>query len=655
MTVRSVAVEQMIRRSMSFVDDRLRQVGSREVSDIQSAEELAPKGSERRYLSIAELCLPRPQSAEHERDHLIVMMLTPPRQDGASGRSGPLTVLRPETLRSSSRETRTTFFVNDLVVAPDARPFESAAVLIYAIARNPSAARLIASLQGAVGALDETEDYLHALSLSQAVIDRIEVLEQSGDAEIVLAGRISGLGGDTAANRGTRFAALVCDQIATGGDQRWWVRGSNLQVGEQANSAQPVAGGSYLLLRYGERSTQSSVRRYIDELRRRHALKREELRAGDQGEAYRSYVDSEVAKRRQRVIDALYGHHTMLPVVTPIAVEAANNLESVVALGTDPDTELQTLMNTMRKELQTTYGVNIPGVRVRLNETDLPAGTYIIMINEIPLVSGNISLDQRLCDETVDRLSLLNIKGEKAVHPGDGHACSWIPQEHAELLQSAGITTWGPAGYVILHLESVLRKNLSEFMGIAELASGLGDDAEAKELFNRLGSARGGAPRFRNVIAALLNEELPARPLPVLARQYLERVDMPAYDIAEELRLVDEVNTHLIQDVEKWWVLAVADDFVALLRRHILRREDAAVLAMEPESTQEALAAVRHEASNLPSGARRPAILVEDWRIRPFVKKLIELEFPQVKVVARRDVEKVDADRLRPQAIITME
>jgi hypothetical protein len=478
MTVQATAVEQMIRRSVSFVDNRLGQVGSREVTDIRPAEELTTEASDQRYLSIAELAVPRLQSTGQAHHHLIVMMLTPPRQDEVSGRRGPLTVLLPEILRSSSRETRITFFVNDLVVVPDAGPLESVAVLVYAIARNRSAARLIVSLQGTCGALDATKDYLHAVSLSQAVMDRIEVLERSGDAEIVLAGRISGLGGGSAAERGTGFAALVDNQIATAGNQRWWVRGSSLHVGELANSAQPVTRGSYLLLRYGERPTQSSVRRYIDELRRRHALKREELRAGDQGEAYRSYVEKEVERRRQRVIDALYGHHKMLPVTTPIAVEAASNLESVIALGTDPDTELQTLIKTMRDDLKAVYGVNIPGLRLRFNETDLPDGTYIIMVNEIPLVSGNIALDRRLCDETVDRLSLLNIKGEEAVHPGDGHKCSWIPRDLAEIAQSAGITTWGPADYLVLHVDSVLRKNLSEFMGIDELVTGLGDDAE---------------------------------------------------------------------------------------------------------------------------------------------------------------------------------
>jgi hypothetical protein len=63
----------------------------------------------------------------------------------------------------------------------------------------------------------------------------------------------------------------------------------------------------------------------------------------------------------------------------------------------------------------------------------LPDGTYIIMINEIPLVSVNVSLDKVLVNDTVDRLTLLNIKGEEAVNPANGSECAWIPQEFAEI------------------------------------------------------------------------------------------------------------------------------------------------------------------------------------------------------------------------------
>jgi hypothetical protein len=653
MAVEPAIVAQMMRRSVAFVEERMGRFDGHEVSDIRPTETSTVESAEGRVLSLAELSLRTPQKALGRVDYLILMMAMS-HPEKAQQQAGRLIVLLPETLRSANRERQDTFLVNDLVV-PDVGPFETLAILVYAVSRDPCAERLVTSLQAACGALEVTRDPLNALSLSQSIMERMEVLEASRYAEIVLAGRLSGFAAVPAHDQAPRFAALIDEGIAAAGHRQWWVRGSSLQVGDQGESVQLVGLGNYLLMRYGARTTQGGVRRYIDELRRRHALKREELRAGDQGEAYRSYVEKEVNRRRQRVIDGLYGHHTMLPVTTPIAIEAASNLQSIVLLGSNPDTEFQKQINGMREKLQAIFGVSIPGLRVRLNDTDMPQGSYLIMINEIPLVLGNIALDRCLCDEKVDRLRAMNIPAEQGVHPVDAHECGWISNEHAEAVAAAGISLWGPGDYVVLHLESILRKNLAEFMGIDELLNNLGDDAKTREAWlNRLGAAHGGVGRFRNLIVTLLNEELPVRPLPMLAHQYLEQIDRPAYEIAEDLRLLEAIHTHLIQDADQWQVYTLADDYVSLIQQHIHRDGDAVVLAMEPEPTQDALSAVRNEVGSLPPGAGRPVILVEDWRIRPFIKSLIELEFPQVKVIARREVESLSAERLKPVAVISL-
>jgi type III secretory pathway component EscV len=39
----------------------------------------------------------------------------------------------------------------------------------------------------------------------------------------------------------------------------------------------------------------------------------------------------------------------------------------------------------------------------------------------------------------------------------------------------------------------------------------------------------------------------------------------------------------------------------------------------------------------LQPATRNPVIFVEDWRMRPFVRKLVELEFPHLAVLSRRE------------------
>jgi len=149
----------------------------------------------------------------------------------------------------------------------------------------------------------------------------------------------------------------------------------------------------------------------------------------------------------------------MLPVVTPIALEVAANLIPLVEDTGGGNKFLGEMVPMMRDGLFYELGVKSPAFRVRGNETDLPDGTYIIMINEIPLVSGNVSLEKVLVNDTVDRLTLPQHQGRGGGQPGQRLGVRLDPSQYAEVAEQAGLTTWDAAGYMVLHLSSVLRKN----------------------------------------------------------------------------------------------------------------------------------------------------------------------------------------------------
>jgi type III secretory pathway component EscV len=67
------------------------------------------------------------------------------------------------------------------------------------------------------------------------------------------------------------------------------------------------------------------------------------------------------------------------------------------------------------------------------------------------------------------------------------------------------------------------------------------------------------------------------------------------------------------------------------------------VLAIEPQLTQDALTAVRSEVAQLAPIAKNPVLMVDDWRVRSFVKKLVELEFPHLAVLSKREAVSPDS------------
>jgi hypothetical protein len=624
-------VERMLERAVSFVGRRVEASSAVEVREIRPTETMEDDASLLKSLSISELSVWRSSSlvdAPEYLDHLVLMTLGP----------GRLAVIFTGASRGHGRAASTSVLVNDVLVAADAPNLDSIDVLTYAVRRNQRAERVFASVQDIVDTLNETTNDASALSLSQAVFDRIEVLESAGDAELVLAGRVSALG----AQAGVTYVALLSPSgPSTPGMPTWWVRGSSLQVGTSADATVPVTGRSYVLLRYGPRSTQQGVRHYIDELRRKHAVKRDELREGDRGVNYVSYVEQEVDRRTKAVTDALYKDHKMLPVVTPIAIEVAADLSETVALDSKSKSPFQKLLDDAREHLLNEYGTRLPGVRVRVSDARWSPGKYQMMVHEIPVVdeTGYAAAGKRLCQADDDELSKIGVYGGRSAdHPYTGLRCKWIHEDEWEAVKAAGYPTWEPAEVIGLHLKRILRGNLAEFFGTQEIYDAFA--LAEKDHFKRLSAAEGGVARFRAAVAALLRERLTVRPLPALADRYLEIVDAPLFDIAEELRLVSDVNRHLLQNVnyggsDAW---RFGNRYSDLIRHSVRQTGDSALAVLGPEVITEIREALPERTDGRPAWSVTSVIVVQDWKIRPFVRAIVERRLPNAIVIAHREL-----------------
>ena len=269
------------------------------------------------------------------------------------------------------------------------------------------------------------------------------------------------------------------------------------------------------------------------------------------------------------------------------------------------------------------FGCEVPSVRLRINDTDMPPGTYLIMLREIPLVMGTVDPSRGLCDATVERLASLHIEAERATNPANGNECSWVHEADWQKVKDAGFRIWSAKEYIVLHLSSVIRKNLAEFAGIQSVAQLLKD--KDKERYSRILTAQGGLPRFTSVIQSLLVEEVPITALPQICDCYLESEHLPTHEIPEQIRCLEVVRKDIPGNAPDTPIYRLGDRFIALLAEGIRPDGEAAVLALKPEPTQEALSAVRTEVNKLPPTAKNPALFVEDWRMRAFVRKLVEL------------------------------
>ena len=145
---------------------------------------------------------------------------------------------------------------------------------------------------------------------------------------------------------------------------------------------------------------------------------------------------------------------------------------------------------------------------------------------------GTVSQEKVLVNDTVERLRLLNIEGEPATNPANGNECAWIDAQYQDVAEQAGLTTWDAAGYIVLHLSSVLRKNGAEFVGIQETMNMLEQLEQAFPALVKETVPKVISPfQLTDILRRLIEEEISIRtslPLPVIPRYSLPRDRSPS-------------------------------------------------------------------------------------------------------------------------------
>lgn len=316
------------------------------------------------------------------------------------------------------------------------------------------------------------------------------------------------------------------------------------------------------------------------------------------------------------------------PTVTPLAMEMASDLVPFVA-NADGEllAEVQALTEALRKRIADSFGVRASGVRFRGNEGDLPPGSYIIMLMEIPMVMGTIDINKRLFTGNEAGLTNLGIPLEPAMNPLTGEDAYWVEEKHCETIKAAGLETWSLMEYPIRHLEALITNNLSEFIDHQE-ANNLLDGEAATQLKD--------LTAFTSVLKGLVAEKAPILAFPQILKKLneslAEKKDLTT--IIEEVRSLPEIRTSLWGNSAAYAFNRLGDQITKDIAKSVRIEQGNQFLAMLPEDCQEALARVR---DNLSPG-KNVALVVEQSELRPLIRRLIELEWPNVPVLSMAEL-----------------
>lgn len=340
------------------------------------------------------------------------------------------------------------------------------------------------------------------------------------------------------------------------------------------------------------------------------------------------------------------------PIITPVVVEMARDLIPEDTGENWP--VLKTYIPEMRERIEQEMGVVTPGVLLRARE-DLPGQNYLILLDEIPLVMGQAKIDERYCLAAPAELHQLGIPDQAllaAAHPVTGSPGCWVAREYWSTVVGRQLPLWeDPLQWMIVDLEAVLRANLADFLGVQEVENLIEKWANSESGAESITATlpdQASRLRFARVLRALVKEGVPITPwTEILAAAQNYASDHPGQSdlnqIVSAVRL--QLKRLLTGNHPEAKRLELPSDLETLLSPWLQRQAGKTFLAMPPEETQDFLSAMREL---IDSTSRNQVLVTRNAELRPFLRRLVELEFPRLAVMTQEEL--LLADELSARA-----
>jgi tetratricopeptide (TPR) repeat protein len=323
-----------------------------------------------------------------------------------------------------------------------------------------------------------------------------------------------------------------------------------------------------------------------------------------------------------------------LPIVTPIILEIGHGL---IPADTSENWSLfKTYIPQMRNRLLSEQGVSTPGVRVRGNNS-LGHADYAISLDEnlLPFEAGSVHLDKRYCTAPPTKLRELGIPADavaEATNPLTGAPGGWIADEHWDTITRRGLELWPePLAFIINHLEAVLRDRLADFLGVQEVEPLIEKWSESDRGAGLIKTAlpdQAARLHFGRLLRTLVRQRVPI----VAGEDILEAIEgvplnadsLPAALRAARLRLKASLPGNSA-DAKRIWLPAKWQDAVATWLRHDVHEFIADVRSL-----------ISGEQPNLQT--KECALVVRNLEIAPYVRRLVEYEFPKFTVLSGEEL-----------------
>ena len=332
----------------------------------------------------------------------------------------------------------------------------------------------------------------------------------------------------------------------------------------------------------------------------------------------------------------------------PVILEVGSTLSSALKKDKQGSTFIDDMIPKMRHALYQDLGVRFPGVHVRTDSPTLEADEYSISLNEVPIVRGKILPNSLLTNESADTLKRFNIPFSTTKN-SMGLPSIWVDIKFQDILQKAGIKFWKPLDVMILHLSYFYKQYANEFIGIQEVRGILEFIEKTYPDLSKEVTRLVPLQKLTDILKRLVQEQISIKDL----RTILEALSEWAQTEKDVVLLTEYVRSSLkryisykhSQGQSVLSVYLLDPEIEDLVRGAIKQTSQGSYLALDPDSVQMILHALRSTISPTPAGGQ-PPVLLTAIDVRRFVRKLIESDFPDLSVISYQEI--VQEIRIQP-------
>ncbi|MBS0627594.1 MAG: FHIPEP family type III secretion protein, partial [Verrucomicrobia bacterium] len=268
--------------------------------------------------------------------------------------------------------------------------------------------------------------------------------------------------------------------------------------------------------------------------------------------------------------------------------------------------------------------------------------------NEVPILRGKILQNSLLTSESPETLRKFNLPFNTTKN-SLGLPSLWVDIKYQEILQKARIKFWKPLDVMILHLSYFYKHYACEFIGIQEVRGIL--EFVEKSYPDLIKEVTRLVPlqKLTDIFRRLVQEQVSIKDL----RTILEALSEWAQTEKDVVLLTEYVRSSLKRYISYKYSLGQSvlsvylldPEIEDLVRGAIKQTSAGSYLALDPDSVQLILHALRTTIVPTPLGGQ-PPVLLTAIDVRRFVRKLIESEFPDLAVISYQEV--VQEIRIQP-------